>query len=154
MKYIIKNTVTLSFCTTLAFAGLFDSSDVWKNGEIESKDNSNLIATIFLSGDNQLKIGIKMPSDDCTGFGAMAMEAPAMNFNGTVVKMYAQCLSSNVRMDFPQSNAGVNYITNEFNSKKNVIVSQDGYSFTFSTNGFKKEYQIQTDKAIEESNGI
>ena len=154
MQDILKKIIGLSLCSTLAFAGLFDSSDIWKNGEIESKDNSNLVAVIFLGGDSQLKIGIKLPYDECSSFSSIPIEAPGMKFNGTMVKMYAQCIGAGMRMDFPQSNAGVNYINNEFNSKKNVVVSQDGYSFTFSSNGFKQAYQAQKDKVVAESKGI
>jgi hypothetical protein len=154
MKSIVKKLFLLCFCSSLAFGGFFDSATKWEDSSIESKENSDIGATIFLGGDNQLKVGITMASDECTKFEGEAYNAPGMLFNGTMVQMYAQCISNGLRMDFPRSNAGVNYITNEFKTKDKVVISQDGYSFTFSTKGFSKEYKKEYDLAIAEANGL
>jgi len=154
MESVIKKVLLLSFCTSLALAGYFDSSDVWEDGTIECKEYTTIGAIIYVNGDNQMGVGITMPSDDCSSFESTAVETGGMYFNNTMVKMYAQCIGNGSRMDFPQSNAGINYINNEFSTKNIVVMKQDGYSFTFSTNGFIKEFNKEKEKVIAEANGI
>ena len=82
------------------------------------------------------------------------MNAPVIKFNGTLVKMYAQCLSDNSRMDFPQSYAGNDYVINQFKVKNEVIIEQGGYAFTFSAKGFQRAYNKEVQDSIDEQNAL
>ena len=154
MQNIGKYIFLLIFCNSLSFAGLFESSNIWKNGTIESKEYNTLSATLYVGGDNKIRVGISMHSDDCRRFEDDVYETGTMKFNGTLVKMFAQCVGNNERMDFPQTYNGNNFLVNEFDTKRNVVAAQDDITFTFSTNGFREEYKRVRDSAVAEANAI
>jgi len=133
----------------LESAKLIKVAKVWKDGEITSDEYNQLKASLFVSMDNKLKIGVVMPSADCTSYDSQLMEAPIMKFNKKAVKMYAQCLDNNLRMDFPQTNKGMKFLINEFTKKNKVIGSQDSVVFTFSAKGFTR---AKREKLIEIQN--
>ena len=148
MKNLMRTIFIFCFLQTSLYAGS------WIDGQVTSNEVPSFKAILFTSLGGELKVGLLLPSDECTSYEENVMKAPAMEFNGTLVKMYAQCLGNNSRMDFPRSIAGMSYLINEFKRKEIVLVQQDGFTFTFSAKGFNSEYNSEMKKALAEQNAL
>ena len=120
----------------------------WQNNYVESNQIKLIKATLFKNGLGQINIGIVAPTDECSGFSNTIMQAPSFKINGTNVRMYAQCISKNERMDFPETEAGrtyIIYIINEFKTKSQVSYEQSGITISFNAKGFTKAFNNYDD---------
>ena len=114
------------------------SKNVWKNEQVVSDEYPQLKAILFASMDHHVKIGVVMASSACKKYDSKLLNAPDIIFNNRAVKMYAQCIDKNMRMDFPATDKGMKYLMNEFTRKNSVTGKQDNVTFTFSARGFSK----------------
>ncbi len=152
MKY---GVVRMLCVFVLSFAALnAGSTDRWIDGEVISGQMDTLKAVLYASTDGEVRMGLIMPSEDCVTFNENVLDAPVMIINATFVKMSAQCVGVNSRMDFPRTNAGLQYMINEFKVNNQVIMQQDGYIFSFSAVGFQKEYNKEVEKSALERNAL
>lgn len=132
MKIKYFSALSLLLTSTASFSG----ENVWDDDGIDSEFGPFVRATIFRNSFGVNNVGIIFPSDECNGFDSELFRAPSYKVNGTLVKIYAQCISEGMRMDFPATNAGRSYVINQFKSKNVVIYSQDKIDIKFSAKGF------------------
>ncbi|MDR0483703.1 MAG: hypothetical protein LBH40_00285 [Alphaproteobacteria bacterium] len=132
----------LTLLTAILFANpSFASSEKWESNSVDSMEASSIVTLkIFENGYGEKNIGIIFPSDECDSFKKIPMNAPSYYINNTKVQIMAQCLAKNVRMDFPKTDAGRDYLINELKTKDKVVYKQDDASITFSTKGFTNAY--------------
>ncbi|EKO3440240.1 hypothetical protein NTE19_004138 [Vibrio fluvialis] len=144
MKTLTKTILGLGLT---AFAcGSFASSDKWERGSVESSFSSLIRLGLFKNGVGQLNVGITLPTDNCLTFNQDVIKAPSYKINGVSVKMYAQCVGKGLRMDFPATDKGKDYVISELRTKQSVTYEQEGAEVTFSAVGF-----IEAMKKVDKS---
>lgn len=135
-----SKVISISLCLIFS-SSTFASSKIWSNEGIDSNISSEVKVTLFQNLRGSVNIGITFPSDDCLEFEERALTAPSYSINGTLVKSYAQCIGKGRRMDFPATDAGTEYVINQFKQKNTVVYGQDGYEITFSAIGFSAVHE-------------
>lgn len=143
----MKKILSFVFATSFLYAGLFGLNE-WQDGYVFSEETESVALVIYKDNYDGINIGVEFDYVDCQEFSDEIYDTESMSFNGTLVKMYAQCVGQNVRMDFPRTDRGMEYVMNELRTKDKVIVEQDGVIFTFGTKNFENE--VEREKVSEE----
>lgn len=139
MKTLTKTVLSLGLA---AFAcGSFAASDMWVRGEVDSKITPLIKLTLFKNGAGYFNVGITFPTEDCLTFTQDVLDAPSYKINGVAVKMYAQCVGKGMRMDFPATERGTEYVLSELKKKQLVTYEQSGVTLDFSAKGFSKSIE-------------
>lgn len=107
---------------------------------LSAEYGESIFLRIFENGLKEKNIGIILPSDECSAFDSMPVEVSSMYINGKKVQMLAQCIYKGIKMDYPKTSAGQEYVINEFKNKNKVIYKQNEMSITFSARGFINSY--------------
>ncbi|ELO1779512.1 hypothetical protein [Vibrio fluvialis] len=139
MKTLTKTILGLGL-TAFAF-GSFAATDKWERGSVDSSFSPLIRLGLFKNGAGQLNVGITFPTDTCLTFTQDVLKAPSYKINGVSVKMYAQCVGKGLRMDFPATNKGKDYVISELRTKQSVTYEQEGVEVTFSAIGFTKSVE-------------
>ena len=113
----MKFTTTIISLGFLFSGSVLADSEVWGNGGVESNLSPKIKVDLFHNVIGDINIGLAFPSDDCLAFEKQIHNAPSYNINGTLVKMYAQCVGKGERIDFPATLAGKEYVINQFKLK-------------------------------------
>ncbi|AYO07221.1 hypothetical protein D0871_23380 [Vibrio parahaemolyticus] len=96
---------------------------------------SLVVARTFQNLNGQVNIGIQAINDECKGFSSQPMPVPSLEVNGVMVKHYGQCMMEGIRMDFPATDKGIEYVKKEFLGRAKVIYKQGDFKATFDTSG-------------------
>lgn len=140
MNFVKKMILILTIIILYSGAS-FASINKWKNDSIESTEYGDLLTLIiFENGLKEKNIGIIFPSDECSSYDSIPINAPSMYINNTKVQMMAQCLAKGKKMDFPKTSAGRHYVINELRNKNQIIYKQGGLTTTFKAKGFTSAY--------------
>ncbi len=113
----------------------------WKQA---SSEFYQIEAIVFTTGANTKSVGVTYPDDVCRDFSNEYLRVPSVIVNGNEVRFRRQCIGYQKALMFAVSQAGKNYMVNEFRSKNTVTMIQGGDKFTFSAKGFSKSFSKPT----------
>ncbi|KKD01423.1 hypothetical protein [Photobacterium halotolerans] len=133
MSRIIKLlSISLLLLSSTSYAG----QDRWKGDSVDSHLGPIAKLQLFQNVMGNLNVGIVFPSSECSDFSSEVMMAPSYKINGIAVKASAQCVDKGLRMDFPATRTGMEYLKSQLRTKANVTYEQDNFELKFSAMGF------------------
>ena len=144
----------VSILIQVIFVINIDAKDLlqkWGNDSVYSEEYGimgGIKLQIFENGINVKNIGIiLLDTQECNKYNNTPMLAPSIIINGTKVQMLAQCVSNGVRMDFPKTSAGINYLVSELKKRNYITYKQENINITFSAKGFTKSWNSYESKS-------
>lgn len=133
MSRIIKLlSISLLLLSNISYAG----QDRWKGNTVDSHLGPLAKLKLFQNGMGNINVGILFPSGECSDFSNEVMMAPSYSINGVAVKTSAQCVGEGLRMDFPATLTGMEYLKSQLRTKNEVAYKQDNFELKFSAMGF------------------
>lgn len=132
IKKICALTLTIALSLSVYAAG-------FENKVSPSIEYGSLInVTTFENLNGQVNVGIQFLSEECREFSSQPFPVPSMEINGTLVKQYGQCVSNGLRMDFPATYEGTEYVRKQFLNNAKVAYKQGDFTVTFDTKNYAK----------------
>lgn len=122
------------------------SSEEWEKNSINSSNYGSLYyLEIFKNGFGEINVGLFFLFEECEGYNPSPLDIPSIYINNKKIQMMGQCIDEKLRMDFPKTAAGIEYLINELKNKNEITYKLPDKSISFKAKDFLKNYKLFDD---------